>query len=105
MAKKEKVNKSKAVRDFMAANPKAAPKEVSEALTKQGVKVSPAHVSNIKNKMGKRKHRGKAAKVLSEKTGIGVPEIKAAFMLLKQCGSIKGVKEALTAALEIQKVL
>jgi hypothetical protein len=105
MAKKEKVNKSQAVRDYMAANPQVAPKEVSEALTKQGVKVTPFYVSAIKGKMKKRKHRGKAAQAMSEKTGIGVPEIKAAFMLLKQCGGMKRVKEALAAAQEIQKVM
>jgi hypothetical protein len=109
MAKKEKVNKSKAVRDFMAANPAAAPKEVSETLTKQGIKVSPNYVSTVKGKSaarkGKRQRRHKAAEVASVKTGIGVPEIKAAFMLLKQCGGMKGVKEALAAAQEIQKVM
>ena len=58
MAKKRKVNKSQAVRDFMAANPAAAPKEVSETLTKQGVAVSPNYVSTVKGQMNAKK--GKA---------------------------------------------
>ena len=47
----------------------------------------------------------KAAEVASVKTGIGIPEIKAAFGLLKHCGSIALAKEALTAAVEIRKVM
>ena len=104
-----KVNKSKAVRDFMAANPAAAPKDVSETLTKQGIKVSPNYVSTVKGGMkarkGKRKRRMQAAEVASVKTGIGISEIKAAFGLLKHCGSIALAKEALAAAAEIQKIL
>jgi hypothetical protein len=104
-----KVNKSKAVREFMAANPAAAPKEVSEALTKQGIKVSPNYVSTVKGGMkarkGKRKRRQQAAEVASVKTGIGVSEIKAAFELLKHCGSSAVAREALAAAVEIQRIL
>ena len=109
MAKKPKVNKSKAVREFMAANPTAAPKEASETLTKQGIKLTANHVANIKSKMaagkGKRKRRHTAASAMSVKSGVGIPEIKAAFALLKHCGSIASAKEALAAAVEIQKIL
>ena len=109
MAKKPKVNKSKAVRDFMAANPTAAPKEASETLTKQGIKVSPNYVSSVKSnitaKKGKRKRRQTAATAMSVKSGVGIPEIKAAFALLKHCGSITLAKEALAAAAEIQKIM
>ena len=54
---------------------------------------------------GKRQRRSKAATAMSARTGVGVPEIKAAFALLKHCGSIEGAKEALAAAVEIQKIL
>jgi hypothetical protein len=104
-----KVNKSQSIRDYMAANPQAAPKEVSEALAKQGIKVSPTFVSAIKGKSaakkGRRRRRHQAAEVASVKTGIGVAEIKAAFGLLKHCGNIALAKEALAAAAEIQKIL
>ena len=109
MAKKREVNKAQAVRDFMAANPEANPKEVSETLTKQGIEVSYNYVYTVKGKMtakkGKRKRRQQAAEVASVTTGIGVPEIKAAFGLLKHCGGIAQAKEALAAAAEIQKVM
>jgi hypothetical protein len=105
----KKVNKSKAVRDFMAANPKALPKEVSETLAKQGVTVSPNYVSTVKGGMkarkGKRKRRQQAAEVAAVQTGVSVANIKAAFGLLKHCGSIALAKEALAAAAEIQKIL
>jgi arginine repressor len=108
MAKKQ-VNKAQAVRDYLKTHPGTANKEIAEALKKQGIKISPNHISNIKSKMavskGKRKRRGKAAKTMSTKTGVNIHEIKAAFMLLKQCGGVESAKKALDAAREIQKVL
>jgi hypothetical protein len=109
MAKKQAVNKAQSVRDYFKAHPGTGNKEVAEALTKQGIKISPNHVANIKSKMtvskGKRKRRSKAASAMSTKSGISVHEIKAAFVLLKQCGGIEPAKKALAAALEIQKIL
>ena len=108
MAKKS-VNKSQTVRDYLKTHPSTANKEVAEALTKQGIKLTANHVANIKSKMaagkGKRKRRHTAANAMSVKTGVGIPEIKAAFALLKHCGSIALAKEALAAAVEIQKIL
>jgi hypothetical protein len=109
MAKKPVVNKSQAVRDFLKAKPGTANKDVAEALNKQGVKLTPNYVAAVKGKMaersGKRKRRGKAARAMSVKTGVGVAEIKAAFGLLKHCGSIGAAREALAAAQEIMKIL
>ncbi len=108
MAKKS-VNKSQTVRDYLKTHPSTANKEVAEALTKQGIKLTANHVANIKSKMaagkGKRKRRHTAANAMSVKTGVGIPEIKAAFALLKHCGSIALAKEALAAAVEIQKIM
>jgi len=42
---------------------------------------------------------------LLTKSGVDIHEIKAAFVLLKQCGGIESAKKALDAAREIQKVL
>jgi len=109
VAKKQSVNKSQTVRDYLKAHPSTANKEVAEALTKQGIKISASHVANIKSKMsvskGKRKRRKRAATAMSAKGGVGVLEIKAAFMLLKECGGIEKAKKALEAAREIQKIL
>jgi hypothetical protein len=109
MAKKPTVNKSQTVRDYLKAHPDIGNKDVALALTKQGIKISPTHVATIKCKMsaskGKRKRRSKAASAMSAKSGIGLHEIKAAFLLLKQCGGVESAKKALDAAREIQKVL
>jgi hypothetical protein len=104
-----KVNKSQAVRDYLKEHPGTANKDVAEALSKQGIKMAPDYVATVKGNMktqkGKRKRRHTAANAMSVKTGVGIPEIKAAFALLKHCGSIALAKEALAAAAEIQKIL
>jgi hypothetical protein len=106
MPKKAKPNKSQAVREYLQKNPGAQNKEIAEALAKEGIKITADYVSIIKsNTKKRRRRRRKAAEVLSVKSGVGVADIKAAFMLLKHCGGIKGAKEALAAAQEIQKVL
>ena len=109
MAKKPAVNKAQSVRDYLKAHPGTGNKELAEALGKQGIKISPNHVANIKSKMdiskGKRRRRRTAAKAMSVKSGISVHEIKAAFGLLKECGGLDRAKEALAAAREIQKIM
>lgn len=104
-----KVNKSEAVRNYLKEHPGTQNKEVAEALSKQGIKMAPEYVAtvkgNMKAKKGKRRRRHQAAEVASVKTGIGIPEIKAAFALLKHCGSVAQAKEALASAVEIQKIL
>jgi uncharacterized protein YneF (UPF0154 family) len=108
-AKTPKVNKSQSIRDYLKDHPGTANKEVAEALTKQGIKLSADYVATVKGQMnakkGKRKRRQTAATAMSVKTGVGIPEIKAAFALLKHCGSLTVAKEALAAAVDIQKIL
>jgi hypothetical protein len=103
------INKSQSVRDYLKAHPGTANKDVATNLTKQGIEVSPNYVAAVKTHKaagkGKRKRRQKAAEVASVKTGVGVAEIKAAFALLKHCGSVANAKEALAAAAEIQKIM
>jgi hypothetical protein len=109
MAKKSGVNKSQTVREYLKSHPSSTNKEVAQTLAKQGIKLSPNHVANIKSQMalsqGKRKRRSKAASAMSTKTGVDIHEIKAAFVLLKQCGGVEKAKKALDAAREIQKIL
>ena len=52
------VSKSKAIREYMAANRNAGPKAVAEALGEQGIKVSAAFVSTVKS-MAKKGRKGK----------------------------------------------
>ena len=62
MAKKQKVNKTQAVRDYLKAHPKAMSGEIAAALTKQGVKITAGHVANIKTKINKDRTTKKTAK-------------------------------------------
>jgi hypothetical protein len=61
MAKKAKVNKTKAVGEYLKAHPKAMSSEIAAALTKQGIKINPGHVANIKTKLKSRRLAKKAA--------------------------------------------
>ena len=55
MAKKSSVNKSQAIREYYADNPKAKPMQVAAALKKNGVNVTPAFVSTIRSTSKKKK--------------------------------------------------
>ena len=103
MAKKQSTSKSQSVRDYLKTHAKATNKEVSEALGKAGVEVSPNHVANIK---AKTKTRRKAARAVVSRRGLGIPEVKAALALLKECdGSIAAANAALAAAEEIRELV
>jgi len=58
---KEKVNKSQAVRDYVRANRKATNKEVADALTKKGIKVTANYVATLKSQAKKKRRARKAA--------------------------------------------
>ena len=102
MAKTQKVNKTQKVLEYHKAHPGAGNKEIAEALTKQGIKITPAHVANIK---GKTKKRRTAARAVVSRRGLGIPEVKAALALLKICGSIPAANAALAAAQEIRALV
>ena len=63
MAKKTvRGEKTAAVSEYLDAHPGAGPKEIVEALAKQRIKITTAHVSNIKGKLKKAGNGKKAAK-------------------------------------------
>ena len=53
MAKKPKINKTQAVRDYLKDHPVAMPAEIVAALLEQGIKLTRMHVSAIKTKLSK----------------------------------------------------
>ncbi|MBL9084756.1 MAG: hypothetical protein JNK76_23325 [Planctomycetales bacterium] len=55
-----KVNKSAAIRDYLAASPEAKPKEIVAALAEKGITVSPNMVSIVKAKTKIKSARRKA---------------------------------------------
>ena len=62
MAKQRRGEKTAAVSEYLAAHPGAGPKEIVAALAKQRIKITTAHVSNIKGKLIKGGTAKKAAK-------------------------------------------
>ena len=106
MAKRQGVNKTKAVLDYWKAHPEASAGEIAEALTKAGVPIKASYVANIKTKSKQRRQVVKTAvKAAVEKRGVSVHEIKTALALLKVCGTMPAAKEALAAAQEIKAML
>jgi hypothetical protein len=120
MAKKEKVNKTKAVGDYWKAHPKATASEISEALGKQGVKLTPAHVANIKSNLRKRREERKGAKAkvaavlvaspaqavdaqpaVKPSEGLTIQHVKAVAQTVKMIGGFERLKELLEVIREV----
>lgn len=107
MAKKASANKSQVIRDYKAANPSAAPKEIAESLSKTGVEVSAQFVSTVLSnakkkagkKPGKRGPKPKSTAAINVTGGnsfaSAMPIFKAAGELLKLAGDKSLAKEAL----------
>jgi hypothetical protein len=62
MAKKQKVNKSQAVRDYAKAHPEATGGEIAAALGKKGVTITANYAANIKSQSKKKRRTTKAKK-------------------------------------------
>jgi hypothetical protein len=101
MAKKEKVNKTHAVKEYLTANRKAKNQEVVDALSKKGIKITANYVGNIKAIHNKRR---RAMRKVVAKGNIGIPEVKAALAFLKVTGSVAAATHALAVAQEIREL-
>ena len=92
-----KVNKSQAIRDFYAGNPKADSKTVVSGLADRGVKVSPTMVYYIKSKMGQAKRKARREKMAesSRRSGATNPvEIVLRVKdLAREVGGVKNLKQ------------
>jgi hypothetical protein len=102
MAKTEKVNKTQAVKEYLKANRKAKNQEVVEAMAKKGITISANYVGNIK---ATHNRRGRAARKVVAKGGVGIPEVKAALAFIKLTGSITAATKALAVAKEIREIV
>lgn len=106
--KKTSVNKSQAIRDFMAANPDAAPKDVEAALAKEGIKVTAALVSTVKTNA---KAKGKPKKAATKKKTaakkppasdkIALSALFEAKKLAQRLGGIDAAKQAINALAQL----
>jgi hypothetical protein len=102
MAKKEQVNKTQAVKEYLKANPKAKNQAVVDALAKKGVTISANYVATIKTTHNKRRQ---ATRTVVAKGGVGIPEVKAALAFLKVTGSVAKATQALAVAQEIREIV
>jgi hypothetical protein len=102
MAKNEKVNKTQAVKEYLKANPKAKNQAVVEALAKKGIAITANYVGNIK---ATHNRRGRAARKVVAKGGVGIPEVKAALTFLKITGGVAAAHKALAVAQEIREIV
>ena len=105
MAKKRRgVNKSQAIRDYLSTNPKATGNEITAALAKKGIKVSPGLASNVKYTSGPKrlkKKTGKKRVVKRRRPGrrsaaeLSAKDLLAAKQLADQLGGIREVRRTL----------
>jgi hypothetical protein len=115
MAKKLKINKTQAVREYLTANPEAGPTVVVAALKKQGIKITANYVSGIKGKLkktGKGKRTAKTVTVVAEapvavekpaKIGntITLDQVKKVAHTIKTIGGYQRVLEVLEVIKEL----
>jgi hypothetical protein len=114
MAKKQTVNKSQTVKDYVKAHPKAKAGEIAAALNKKGVDISVSYVANIKTKLNKVRKAKKApqkAEVVESvepvvekpvKTGtLTVDQVKKVSLLMKTLGGEKRLYEVLDTVKEL----
>ena len=116
MAKKQKVNKTQAVRDYLKNHRKAMSGEIAAALNKQGIKITPKHVANVKTKINKARTAKKAAKqqaaveaaapaAVEKQTKAGdtitLDQVKKVAQTIKAIGGFKRVTEVLEVIREL----
>lgn len=119
MAKKKTVNKSAAIRDYYKENPKVKPKDVVEALGKQGVEVTAQQVSTVrmnaikagllpKPRKTRKRKPGRPAKAAasaaprtSKAKGISVEDLVVAKRLVAQMGGVDKARETIAALSKI----
>jgi hypothetical protein len=76
MAKTRRGEKTAAVSEYLDAHPGAGPKEIVAALAKQRIKITTAHVSNIKGQLSKGGNAKKSAKpAAAAKTPVSAPAV------------------------------
>jgi arginine repressor len=113
MAKKQKVNKTQAVQDYLKNNPKATSGEIAAALNKKGIKITANYVANIKtkiNKVRKAKKAPKQAEVVeiveavekpSKNGTLTVEQVKKVSLLIKNLNGYQRVVEVLETIKEL----
>jgi hypothetical protein len=92
-------NRSAAIRAYKEKNSSARPKEISEALAKEGVKVSPGYVSTVLS--NERRKSGKRRKKSRGRSGRAYADLVQAKRLADAMGGIEKARSALSALAKI----
>jgi hypothetical protein len=91
------INKSQAIRDFLAGNPAAGTKEVVTGLAEKGIKVAPTLVYFIKSKAKQAKRRARQARAVesSRQTSTADPIalVRKVRDLSREVGGIQNLKK------------
>ena len=106
MAKKRgATNLSAEIRKYVATNPNAKPKAISEGLAAAGVKVTPTYVStilsNARRKSGKGKRRGRKPGRPAGKKGDMFANLLQAKKLVDKLGGIDAARAAIDTLAKI----
>ena len=111
MARMKHGARSQAIRDYLAINPEAGPKEIVESLRAAGVKVTLGLASNIKyggnRPKGKRGRKGRrsAVRVAVRRNGaaaVSVVELVEVKRLADSLGGLDQVRQAVEALEQLQ---
>ena len=90
------INKSQAIRDFLAGNPQAGTKDIVAGLAEKGVKVAPTLVYFIKSKQRQAKRRAKRDRMAESSRQAGsknpVEVVLRVKDLAREVGGIKNLK-------------
>lgn len=118
MAKKASApgNKSLAIRAALAANPDKSPKEITQIVTAQGFKVTPAFVSIVKYNLSKaggksgkkvvvRRKVGRPAGSGRATVGTGMGTMEAAIAFVHAAGGLDQAKQTLAMLESIKAAL
>lgn len=113
------VNKSQAIRDYLASNPDAMPRVVAADLKEQGVDVNPQRVSIVKSQLkkaaqeGDKPKRGRRKKAVRAKAAspkaspakasddLSFQTLQKAKELSDQLGGVDKAREALAALIQL----
>jgi hypothetical protein len=109
-------NKSQAIREALAANPGKSPKEITELVTAQGHKVTPAYVSIVKYNLSKAGGKTGRKVVVRRKVGrpagggravaaSGMGAMEAALSFVQAAGGLDQAKQTLAMLESIKAAL
>lgn len=89
-----KINKSAAIKEALAKHRDKGPKEIAALLTKDGIKVTPLYVSNIKS-LAQKKIRGGNGKTRPRNGAVSEKNLIAAFEFAQAVGGVSSAQSIL----------